>query len=120
MSQNAWAPRPEYIPGTPEALDGVIAAPENHEVVFENERVRVLRVTIQPGELENQHTHKWESVFTIMSLPEITYYNEAGEVCATGRGRAEGVPFWLGREGMHAVENHGDKPLEAIRVELKD
>lgn len=120
MSENAAMRRPEYAPGTPEELDAVVAAPGNHEVIFENDRVRVLRVTIRPGELENQHTHKWESVFTITSMPKITYYNERGEACALGEERREGVPFWLGREGLHAVENHGDKPLEAVRVELKD
>ncbi len=120
MSQNVASGRPEYITGTPEDLDALIAAPDNHEIIFENERVRVLRVTIQPGELENEHTHKWESVFTIVNFPKISYYNEKGEACAISEDRKEGIPFWLGREGLHAVENHGDKPLEAIRVELKD
>ena len=120
MGENATGSRPPYIPGTPEELDAVIAAPDNHEIVFENDRVRVLRVTIQPGELEKEHTHKWESVFTITSFPKLTNYNEKGEPCAISEDRREGVPFWLGREGLHAVENHGDKPLEAIRVEIKD
>ncbi len=120
MNQRVASGRPEYIAGTPEELDAVAAAPENHEIIFENERVRVLRVTIQPGEREKEHTHKWESVFTITRFPKITYYNEKGEACVTGEDRREGVPFWLGREGLHAVENHGDEPLEAIRVELKD
>ena len=119
MSQSISPGRPEYVPGTPEELDAVVAAPENHEVIFENERVRVLRVTIRPGELEKRHAHKWESVFTITSMPKITYYNEKGEACPLGERREEGVPFWLEREGLHAVENHGDKPLEAIRVEVK-
>jgi len=32
----------------PENLDAVKAAPENHKVIFENEHVRVLDVTIAP------------------------------------------------------------------------
>lgn len=31
------------------SYDAVVAAPDNHKVVFENERVRVLEVTIKPG-----------------------------------------------------------------------
>ena len=42
------------FPEPPEELDAVVAAPDNHEIIFENERVRVLRVTIQPGELEKR------------------------------------------------------------------
>ncbi len=120
MSQDVGPKRPEYVTGTPEELDAVIAAPANHEIIFENDRVRVLRVSIRPDELENAHTHKWESVFTITSFPDLTYYNEKGEPCAISEDRREGVPFWLGREGLHAVKNHGDKPLEAIRIEVKD
>lgn len=111
--------RPAYVPGTPEEFDAVAAAPGNHEVVFENDRVRVLRVVIRPGEVEKKHTHKWPSVFTINVLPEIRYYNGEGELCPpVGRVR-EGVPFWIEPEGLHWVENHGDRDLEAIRVELK-
>ncbi len=120
MSENTGSGRPEYIPGTPEELDAVTAAPDNHEIIFENDRVRVLRVTIQPGELEKQHTHKWESVFTITSFPEIIYYDDKGEARVVNPGRREGVPFWVEREGLHAVENRGDRLFEGTRIELKD
>ena len=46
--------RPPFIPGTPKELDSVIAAPENHAVVFENEKVRVLHVNIPPGVIEKK------------------------------------------------------------------
>ncbi len=111
--------RSAFIPGTPEALDGVVAAPKNHEVVFENERVRVLRVIIQPGEVKNEHTHERPSVFTFTSLTEIKYFNDKGELCLPDRKLEEGVPLRLGPEGMHRVENHGDRILEAIRIEMK-
>ena len=41
--------RPACIPGTPGDLNAVIAAPGHHEVILENDRVRVIRVTIPPG-----------------------------------------------------------------------
>jgi len=111
--------RPPFIPGTPEALDAVAAAPKNHEILFENDRVRVVRVLVRPGEVEEKHTHKWPSVFTITSMPEIRYYNEKGELCPPSGTRREGVPFWIGSEGVHWVENVDARPLEGIRVELK-
>ncbi len=112
--------RPPYVPGTPEELDAVIAAPGNHEVLFQNDRVRVLRVTIQPGEVEKKHTHKWPGVFTIYRLPKIRYYDEKGNLHPPPKDLEEGKPFWINPEGVHLVENVDDRPLEAIRVELKD
>ncbi len=119
MPNEHMAHRPPYIPGTPDELDAMPAAPDNHEVVFENERVRVLKVLVRPGEVEKPHTHRWPSVFTITSMPRIKYYNEEGVECPSTGNRREGVPFWLGPEGVHYVENLEDFPLEAIRVELK-
>ncbi|MEK6711931.1 MAG: hypothetical protein AABZ64_15285 [Nitrospinota bacterium] len=112
--------RPPFIPGTPEALDAVIAAPGNHEVLIENGRVRVVRVTIQPGELEKMHTHKWPSVFIITRLPKIVYYTEKMEAVPPSGTRREGVPMWIEPEGVHAVENVDTRMFEGIRVELKE
>jgi hypothetical protein len=44
-------------------LDAVIAAPKNHKVLFEDDHVRLLEVTVQPGETENMHVHRNPSVF---------------------------------------------------------
>lgn len=60
----------------PDPLDAVAAAPENHVVILENDRVRVLRVTVQPGETEAPHVHRWSSVMHIQSaqpLVDILY-----------------------------------------------
>jgi hypothetical protein len=45
------------------ALDAVAAAPANHKVLFENDRLRVLEVTLEPSEEEPTHHHRWPSVF---------------------------------------------------------
>lgn len=39
---------------TPE-LDAVIASPKNHKVILENDKVRVLEITLLPNETENLH-----------------------------------------------------------------
>jgi hypothetical protein len=44
-------------------LDAVAAAPKNHKVLYEDDHVRVLEVTVQPGETENLHHHPFASVF---------------------------------------------------------
>ena len=38
-------------------LDGVVVAPNNHKVIFENDQVRVLETTIPGGEKTPIHTH---------------------------------------------------------------
>lgn len=49
-------------------LDAVIAAPKHHKVLFENERVRVLEVTLEPNDEEPVHHHRWPSVFVFDQL----------------------------------------------------
>ncbi len=111
--------RPSYIPGTPEEYDAVLAAPENHEVLIENDRVRVVKVTIEPGAIEKMHMHQWPSVFIITSFPNINYYLEDG-TCIPRKGpRREGVPRWIEPEGVHAVENVDTRRFEGVRIELK-
>ena len=44
-------------------MDPVVAAPKHHKVMFENERLRVLEVTLPPNDEEPIHHHRWPSVF---------------------------------------------------------
>ena len=53
----------------PDSMDSVAAAPKNHKVLFENDHVRLLEVTVEPGETENMHGHKYPSVF-MMDAPQ--------------------------------------------------
>jgi hypothetical protein len=47
----------------PEHLDALIADPEHHQLLLENEYVRVLDVMIRPGEITELHTHQWPPRF---------------------------------------------------------
>lgn len=53
----------------------------------------------------------------------IRYYDEDGELVFETQPDADlaqaGQPAWIEPEGLHAVENIGDRTLYAIRVELK-
>ena len=59
----------------PNSMDSVNAAPKNHQVLFENDHVRLLEVTVQPGETENMHGHKFPSVF-MMDAPQPQIMNK--------------------------------------------
>ena len=107
-----------------DSLDAVAAAPKSHEVLLENDRVRVLRVTIAPGEKEPMHHHKWESVMYVEQPSRIRYYTADGDVgfespMDQNFDDFNPAPDWMGSEGVHAVENIDTIPFIALRVELK-
>ena len=43
----------------PAGLDAMIAAPQHHKILFENEKVRVLDANIPAGEITALHTHSF-------------------------------------------------------------
>ena len=45
-----------------DSLDAVKAAPGSHKVLFENEKIRILEVTVDPYGFEPMHTHRYPSV----------------------------------------------------------
>jgi hypothetical protein len=76
----------------PDALDATVAAPQNHKVVLENEHVRVLEVTVQPGEREPVHGHKWPSVMYVMAEDLIRDYDSEGKLVYDSRTDKARIP----------------------------
>jgi hypothetical protein len=107
----------------PPELDAVLAAPDSHRVLLENDQVRVLEVMIEPGVREPEHTHQALSVMYIDSPARTRYYGANGTLEAESPPRsgppAEPVLRWLEPEGPHSVENIDTYRFHAIRVELK-
>jgi predicted metal-dependent enzyme (double-stranded beta helix superfamily) len=103
--------------------DAIIAAPNSHKILLENENVRVVEIVVLPGQKEPMHTHAWPSVMIIDSSTKIRYYNEQGQGTEyPERETSADKPFveWLQPEGLHAVENlDSSKVYHAIRVEFK-
>ncbi len=52
-----------------ESFDVLIAAPEHHEVLLENERVRILDSRIKPGNSTPVHTHRHAIVSVNLRTP---------------------------------------------------
>lgn len=120
------SPSPAARVSAPDQLDAVVAAPASHRIIFENDRVRVLSVSIPPGKTEPVHTHGWPSVMRVevpQPLTYITYALQDGKLVETGRKaqplRIPAEAGWMEPEGPHAVENRGSSEYRAIRVELK-
>ncbi|MDP9049288.1 MAG: hypothetical protein M3O31_00985 [Acidobacteriota bacterium] len=72
--------------GSTDPLDAVNAAPKNHRVLYEDDHVRVIEVTVQPGETENLHIHRLASVFIYdAAQPRIKNHLASGAEWEYGR-----------------------------------
>lgn len=106
------AARPEKLETGP---DPAVVDPDHYAVEFENDRVRVLRITYGPGEESVMHHHPdLAAVFlsdhhVSFGLPdgssEEAHHDAGGHVFAPA--------------GQHLPKNIGEEPVELIAVELK-
>jgi hypothetical protein len=109
--------------GWPAELDALVAAPDHHELLLENERVRVLRTLIPAGESTAIHTHCWPNVQYVVSTSDFIRRDGDGEVALDTRESA-GPPeptatIWSDPIPPHSLENVGGAELCVIMVELK-
>jgi hypothetical protein len=107
----------------PKEKDAVIAAPKNHKII-ENENVRVLEVTVLPGETEPVHSHRWPSVLYIQSAGDFIDRDGAGNIIFDSRQLPSPLTFpvtmWKDPEAPHSVENLSKTiTVRLIRVEIK-
>lgn len=104
-------------------MDATKAAPDSHIVLFENEKVRILKVLIKAGEKEPMHTHSRESVMIVDQPARIRYYDEKNEVVFESKKENFNYdprePAWMKVEGLHSVENIDTVIYSATRIELK-
>ncbi|MFN2392543.1 MAG: cupin domain-containing protein, partial [Pyrinomonadaceae bacterium] len=122
QTQQATKPDPNNPATWADSLDAVVAAPKNHKVVLENDKVRVLEVTVQPGEKEPVHAHKWSSVLYVMEEENIRDYDADGNLLYDTKTDKNPMktPYtiWMEPQAPHSVENLSKKPLRLMRVEL--
>jgi hypothetical protein len=108
----------------PADLDAVKAAPENHKVIFENEHVRVLEVTIAPHSKEPIHAHCWPSTLYFQQGGDVIDRDADGKVLFDSRQLKVKPKFpfvdWTPPQAPHSVENLDDLPMKLIRIENKD
>lgn len=107
-----------------DALDAIVAAPEHHKVLLENERVRVLDTLIKSGDLTPVHTHRWSSVHYVISASDFLRFDAEGNVVFDSRAAKTlppaGTVSWSPPLPPHQVENVGGAELRVLSVELKD
>jgi quercetin dioxygenase-like cupin family protein len=104
-------------------LDAMLAAPDHHEILLENENVRVLDTRLAPGERTPIHTHASSAALYVMSWSDFVRRNADGKVSVDSRTWDRrpkiGEALWLPPLPAHSVENVGPAELRLIAVELK-
>ena len=97
------------------AQDPVKVDPKHYKVEFENDKVRVLRVTYGPHEKSAMHEHPGAlAVFLTDGQSKFTFPDGKTQAAAIKAGTTMWTPA-----GKHLPENTGDKPFELIVVETK-
>jgi len=97
------------------AQDAVKVDPKHYKVEFENDQVRVLRITYGPGEKSVMHEHPdGYAVFLTDQNGKFTLPDGKTQKVM----QKAGSTLW-NPAGKHLPENTGDKPFELILVELK-
>jgi len=108
----------------PDSLDALRAAPAHHDVVLEDERVRVIRTHIPAGDLVPLHTHRWSGVAHLLSWSDFIRRDHEGKVLFDSRtaGDPPTIPTvqWMPPLPPHTVENVGSSEILILIVELKN
>ena len=110
-------------------LDAVVAAPKHHRVIFENDKLRVLEVTLEPQDEEPLHHHRWPSVFVLDSIHgDVHDFSPDGTQLPPSRDIMRAIETWDGQSSLVVhmapqplgrVLNKGDKTVHGIRIEIK-
>ncbi|MCE1180977.1 MAG: hypothetical protein LWW81_01520 [Rhodocyclales bacterium] len=104
--------------------DAIIAGEKNHVVIFEDAELRVLSVTVQPGEVEVPHHHRWPSIIVYDRPVKSEKRDAAGNLLPPKRPAGDKVELprviRLPPEALHSVSNLDTKPLHLIRIEFKN
>ena len=103
-------------------LDAMTTAPEHHEVLFENDRVRILDTRLPPGQRTPLHAHEWPAALYVLGWSDFVRRGEDGTVLADSRDRPApelGSGLWIDPLPPHSVENVGSADLHIVAVEVK-
>ena len=113
----------------PDSLDALTAAAGNHELVFENDDLRILKVTVVPGILDPIHTHQGKSlVWVSMTSPILYHHYDLDKDANLKKVKTDTIDvkpedmfkaFWEKPEPPHSVENVGKDTFQLYRIEYK-
>ena len=101
--------------GVAQAEDPLAVGPDVYSLKFENERVRILEISFQPGQSIAMHSHPDHAVYVLapgtlqLTHPDGSVMDFVGE---------EGQVVWIPAES-HSAVNTGATEMRAVVIELK-
>jgi hypothetical protein len=104
------------LAGSARASDPINTDGDKYKVLLENEKVRVLAYSDQPGEKTSQHLHPAFVVYAVAPFKRRLTLSD-GRVLT--RAFKAGDVLYSGGEA-HIGENIGTTPTQVIMVEIKD
>lgn len=96
-------------------LDPVETNPNHYKVVFENDRVRVLEYSDQPGDRTTAHEHPDSVMYTLSAFRRRLSSGDTQRDVALQAGSTN----WLPAQ-QHSGENIGETATHVLFVELKE
>ncbi len=104
--------------------DATVAGVRNHVVIYEDAEIRVLSVTVQPGEVEVPHHHRWPSVIVFDRPTKRDNRDAKGNLLPAKKAKGDNPELPLvvrvPPEATHSVTNLDTVPMHLIRVEFKN
>jgi quercetin dioxygenase-like cupin family protein len=97
------------------AEDAAKVAPHLYKVLFENERVRLLEVIMQPGDRSEMHSHP-DNLIYLLSGGKVTFTAPSGEIAELEL--ADDASMWM-EATDHATNNVGGTTVRALFFEPK-
>ena len=97
------------------AADPACTDPDKYQVIFENDRVRVLEYHDLPGDRTSPHQHPDSVMFTLSGFRRRLHAPRGTRDVVMEPGRAHWLPAQT-----HAGENTGTTDTHVLFVELKD
>lgn len=101
--------------GTTMTADPICTDPDKYQVIFENERVRVLEYRDRPGDKTTPHRHPDSVMVTLSGFRRRLHASQGTRDVDMEAGRAHWLPAQV-----HAGENTGTTPTHVLFVELEE
>ena len=98
------------------AADPLEVAPDMYKLIFENDRVRVMQVTFEPGQAIEEHSHPDHFVY-VLEAGNLKITKADGTV--TDAELKKGDVIWINAETHQAV-NTGTSQVRLLVTELKE
>ncbi len=96
--------------------DAINIAPDLHTVIYEDEKMRVLKVTVPIGATADMHWHP-HNINYVLAGGLLEFTKPDGSVVSVDLSKDQVTSATS--DSFHAVKNLGNTTVETIQVELK-